>query len=92
MPENITDGNLGNQSHPLAASGTIGFTYEIDLGSEVNLDRVELVNRSGCCPERLTNFRLEVRADAGGTAGALNWSADIRTDGSNSGAEAPARG
>ncbi|MDA7881462.1 chitobiase/beta-hexosaminidase C-terminal domain-containing protein [Akkermansiaceae bacterium] len=85
VPANLTDGNLSNQSHPLASSGTLGFYYEIDLGSERNLGSVKLFNRSGCCPERLSNYRVEVRADAGGAAGAVNWSADIRTDGSNSG-------
>ena len=85
LPEHLTDGNTGNQSHPLASSGTLGFYYEIDLGSTRNLDRVELVNRSGCCPERLSNYRVEMRADAGGSAGAVNWGADIRTDGSHSG-------
>lgn len=85
VPENLTDGNTGNQSHPLASSGTLGFYYEVDLGSERNLGSIKLVNRSGCCPERLSNYRVEVRADGGGSAGAVNWSADIRTDGSNSG-------
>ena len=85
VPANLTDGNTGNQSHPLASSGTLGFYYEIDLGSERNLGSVELFNRIGCCPERLSNYRVEMRADAGGSAGTVNWSANIRTDGSNSG-------
>lgn len=85
LPSNLTDGNLSNQSHPLAASGTLGFYYEIDLGTTRNLGSLELVNRSGCCPERLSNYRVEIRADNGGSAGEVNWSADIRTDGSNSG-------
>lgn len=85
VPENITDGVLNNQSHPEASSGTIGFTYEIDLGSEFNLDRIEVVNRSGCCPQRLSNYRVKIFADGGGSPGIENWSADIRTDGSNSG-------
>lgn len=85
VPANLTDGNTGNQSHPLANSGTLGFYYEIDLGSTRNLGSVELTNRSNCCPERLSNYRVELRADNGGSAGAVNWSADIRTDGSNSG-------
>ena len=85
VPENLTDGNTANQSHPLANSGTLGFYYEIDLGSTKSLSSVDLINRSGCCPERLSNYRVEIRADAGGSAGAVNWSADIRTDGSNSG-------
>ena len=67
-PSHLTDGNFNNQSHPLASSGTLGFYYEIDLGAERNLGSVELVNRSGCCPERLTNYRVEMRADAGGSA------------------------
>lgn len=85
VPANLTDGNEANQSHPLANSGTLGFYYEIDLGSTRNLGSIDLVNRSGCCPERLSNYRVEFRADNGGSAGSVNWSADIRTDGSNSG-------
>ncbi|MDA7934673.1 lamin tail domain-containing protein [Akkermansiaceae bacterium] len=85
LPSNLTDGNLSNQSHPLAASGTLGFYYEIDLGTTRNLGSLDLVNRSGCCPERLSNYRVEIRANNGGSAGEVNWSADIRTDGSNSG-------
>lgn len=85
MAANLTDGNEANQSHPLASSGTLGFYYEIDLGSTTNLGSIGLVNRSGCCPERLSNYRVEIRADNGGSAGALTWSADIRTDGSDSG-------
>ena len=85
FPEHLTDGNTGNQSHPQASSGTLGFYYEIDLGSEKSLGSIRLTNRSGCCPERLTNYRVELRADAGGSAGAVNWSATIRSDGTNSG-------
>lgn len=85
VPGNLTDGNTSNQSHPLASSGTLGFYYEIDLGSERNLGSLNIFNRSGCCPERLSNYRVELRSDAGGAAGVVNWSANIRTDGSNSG-------
>jgi hypothetical protein len=85
LPANLTDGNTANQSHPLASSNTIGFFYEIDLGSTRNLGSVELTNRSNCCPERLSNYRVEIRADNNGAAGDVTWSADIRTDGSNSG-------
>lgn len=85
VPAHLTDGNLANQSHPLASSGTLGFYYEIDLGGSKNLASVELVNRSNCCPERLSNYRVELRADDGGTPGPVTWCADIRTDGSNSG-------
>ena len=84
-PENLTDGNTGNQSHPLAQSGTIGFFYEIDLESSRNLGSIVLHNRSGCCPERLSNYNVSVYTDANGAPGTRNWSADIRTDGSDSG-------
>lgn len=85
VPENMTDGILTNQTHPLADSGTRDFTYEVDLGKEFNLDRIELVNRSGCCPERLSRYRVSVFTDGGGAPGVQNWSADIRMDGSDSG-------
>ena len=39
----------------------------------------------GCCPERLSNFTVSILADDDGQPGAVLWSADIRTDGSNSG-------
>lgn len=84
-PANLTDGNTGNQSHPLANSNTLGFYYEIDLGSTRILGSIDVVNRIACCPERLTNYRVEIRADNNGSAGPVNWGADIRTDGSNSG-------
>ncbi len=85
IPEHLTDGILNNQSHPLASSGTIGFYYEVDLGQEYSLDRVILINRTGCCPDRLSNYRVSIFEDNNGQTGAVNWSADIRTDGSNSG-------
>ncbi len=65
VPENLTDGVLNNQTHPLASSGTLGFVYEIDLGREANFDRIILHNRSGCCPERLSDYRVTVFADGG---------------------------
>lgn len=85
VPENLTDGNLLDQSHPIASTGTLGFYFEIDLEGEHHFDRIVLHNRTGCCPERLTNYRVSAFADGGGSPGALLWSADIRTDGSNSG-------
>ena len=32
--------------------------FEIDLGEEYNVDRVEVVNRNGCCGERLENTMI----------------------------------
>ena len=83
---NITDGNLTNQSHPLAEFGTLGFTYTIDLGDSYNLVEIVLWNRVGCCPERLSNYRVSVHPDDGaGMPGEPVWTTDIRTDGTNSG-------
>ncbi|MEZ5303389.1 MAG: chitobiase/beta-hexosaminidase C-terminal domain-containing protein [Verrucomicrobiales bacterium] len=85
IPENLTDGQFNNQSHPLTATGTIGFYYRIDLGKDEALSRIIMYNRTGCCPERLSNYRVALLADNGGSPGAANWTADIRTDNSHSG-------
>ncbi len=85
-PGSLTDGDPNTFTHPEAASGTRGFYYQVDLGRFFRLDRIVLRNRAdGCCPERLSNFRVELYADSGGEPGALNWGADLRTDSSNSG-------
>jgi hypothetical protein len=84
-PASLTDGNPATFVHPLASSGTLGFYFEIDLGRTFKLDRIVLRNRNdGCCPERLTNYRVELYSDAGGENGSLNWSAIIRGDGTHS--------
>ncbi len=86
QPAAITDGDATTFTHPADAAGTLGFYYEVDLGRSYRLDRIVLRNRGdGCCTERLSDYRVEVYADSGGDTGALNWSADVRTDGSNSG-------
>ena len=83
---NINDGNVSTFTHPLASSGTTGFNYEIDLGSEQAIHHISVVNRGdGCCPERLTNYRVSLHSDNGGVAGVVLWSADVRTNGTNSG-------
>ena len=43
LPAILTDGNITNQPHPLANSGTLGFYYEIDLGNTRNLGSIELL-------------------------------------------------
>ncbi len=86
QPEGVTDGDPSTFSHPLAGSDTLGYYFEVDLGSTYELDRIVLRNRAdGCCPERLSNFAVELYADAGGESGARNWRAAVRTDGSHSG-------
>jgi hypothetical protein len=83
---NVTDGNRSNFSHP-ADSVPVGAYYQIDLGVSYGLDRIVLYNRNdGTAPERLSNYRVQLFADNAGVPGVINWSADVRTDGSNSGA------
>ncbi len=82
----LTDGDSSTISHPLNASGTLGFYFQVDLGGTFRLDRILLANRDdGCCTDRLSNFGVELYADSGGEPGTLNWSAAIRADGSDSG-------
>ncbi len=85
---NLTDGNhIGTNtiSHPATGVATLGFYYQVDLAADLALNRIVLYNRSDCCPERLTNFRVTVYADNAGVPGAVRWQASIRTDGTNSG-------
>lgn len=83
---NITDGNRSTFSHPADGAPTGAF-YTIDLGVSYGLDRVVLFNRNdGSGPERLSNYRVQLLADNAGAPGVVNWSGDLRTDGSNSGA------
>ncbi len=40
--------------------------WQVDLGREIELSRIVLWNRTGCCPERLTAFRISI-LDGNGT-------------------------
>lgn len=82
--ENLTDGDKRTFTHPNSTSGTNGFYYLIDLGRVRTLDRVVLWNRVGCCPERLRRYRVTLLADGGSVPGDVNWSADMRMDGTYS--------
>jgi len=77
----LVDGNPFNQSHPADPPAQTGFSYTVDLQGVFDLTSLELVNRTGCCPDRLSNYRVEVLSPALTTL----WSGDVRTDGSNSG-------
>ncbi len=85
-PGALTDGDPSTFTHPLAELGTRGFQYQVDLGRVYRLERIVIRGRGdGCCPERLTGYRVELFADAGGDPGPLQWSAGLRGDGSNPG-------
>jgi hypothetical protein len=82
---NLTDGNRSTFSHP-ADGAPVGAYFQIDLGTAQGLDRIVLYNRNdGAAPERLSNYRVQLFADNNGVPGAVNWTANVRTDGSNSG-------
>jgi hypothetical protein len=78
----LTDGNDNSLTHPDAPQNPGAFNFTIDLGGYYNLTSVDLRNRhDGCCPERLTNFRVEILDPSQSPV----WTGDFRTDGSNSG-------
>lgn len=85
-PAALTDGDPNTFVYPAEAAGTTGFFYQVDLGGTFRIDRILLRNRAdGCCPERLSNYRVEIHAAGDDDTGGLVWSAARRTDGSNSG-------
>lgn len=85
-PALLTDGNPDTFSHPLTDTDTLDYYFEVDLGGTFALDRILIRNRSdGCCPERLSNYDVEVYAEREGEPGERTWVARIRADGSNSG-------
>jgi hypothetical protein len=82
----IVDGNRNNVVHADTAPAA-GLAYEVDLGTDVNIEHIDIYPRQdGCCPERLANFRLSVHQDAAGAIGDSVWQADLLTaDGEDAG-------
>ena len=94
FPEsNIVDGDRGTLSHGGGTEdGAGGAAYNtpvswvVELDEAINFDHINVVNRGdGCCPDRLTNFRVSIHDDANGEIGSEVWGADLRTDMSDSG-------
>ncbi|NQT36212.1 MAG: discoidin domain-containing protein [Planctomycetes bacterium] len=86
-PTRVTDGRADTFVHGASGSATT-YAFTIDLGQPVAVDLVDIFNRGdGCCTDRLTNYRVSVHN--AGIGGAIDptpvWSADVRTDNSNSG-------
>ena len=79
---NLTDGNPATLAH-----GNLGTThnFQIDLGSPVAINQINIFGRDACCPDRLSNYRVSVHQDNGGAIGEEVWSAELHTDGSNPG-------
>lgn len=85
-PGALTDGDPSTFTHPLAETGTEGFYYEVDLGGTRRISRILLRNRAdGCCPERLSRYRVEIWTDQEGSAGENVWTTRVRSDGSHTG-------
>ncbi|PYJ01010.1 MAG: hypothetical protein DME25_19170, partial [Verrucomicrobia bacterium] len=83
--QNLTDGDLSTFSHNLDLAPA--FAYQVRLTQAVTFTRLEVFNRNdGCCPDRLSNYRVSLHPDNLGSIGPAVWSADLRTDNSNSGA------
>jgi hypothetical protein len=58
------------------------------MGSEVTITNIEIYPRQdGCCPDRLTNFRVSIHKDNNGQIGDQVWSADLYTDQTNPGSQ-----
>jgi hypothetical protein len=86
-PGTLVDGNRGSVIHgdgtggPTGIPPAAGFYYQIDLGTTVDVDHIDIWPRQdGCCPERLTNYRVSLHSDVGGAIGPEVWHADMRTD------------
>jgi len=66
-----------------------GFAYQVKLPAPLKFDSIDIYPRQdGCCPDRLTNFRVSIHNDSSGTNGPAVWTADFFTDLTNPGANA----
>lgn len=63
-PERAIDGNtsgvFGEASVSHTDTGDPTPWWEVDLGQEYDIDSIVLWNRTDCCSERLTNFRVSI--------------------------------
>jgi hypothetical protein len=84
-PGLITDGARGTIAHGNTGLAA-GFGYTVDLGLEVTMNHINVIARQdGCCPDRLTNYRLSVFKDNNGAPGDQVYSIDLHTDQTNPG-------
>ena len=64
VPERAIDGNTNGSWGAGSVTHTDGTTannwWQVELGSDMPIEDVVLYNRSDCCGERLSNFRLSV--------------------------------
>src|SRR5262249_4232311 len=63
-----------------------GYHYDLNLGAVATIQTIKIIARQdGCCPERLSNYRVSVHSDDAGAIGPEVWGASLHTDGSNPG-------
>jgi len=87
----LTDGNRQATFHG-DTDPTPGFRYEIDMGIEVFIDHINLwARQDGCCPERLSNYRVTVHGAGAAGIGPEVWGATVHGDGSNPGSGSGAK-
>src|SRR5690242_1310536 len=85
LPRQLIDGAKSPQIHG-DVNLTPGFAYKIDLGKDYSVNELKFYPRQdGCCPERLTKFRVSLYSDDPDAGGTEIWGADQFTDGSNPG-------
>ncbi len=72
-----TDGVYPNGSTTHTATGDAAPWWEVDLLGSFALDRIVLWNRTDCCTDRLSNFRVSLLDGAREVV----WSEDFFTDG-----------
>lgn len=58
------------------------FFYTVNLGAPVKLSQIQVwARQDGCCPERLTNYRVSVHDDNAGAPGPAKWQVVLHDDG-----------
>jgi hypothetical protein len=62
-----TDGawNAGSVTHT-ADNGSVNPWWQVDLGADYNVNKIQIWNRTDCCRERLTNYRIWTSTATGG--------------------------
>lgn len=84
----LVDGSRGNLVHGNEVIES-PFFYTVNLGTKVKLSRIVVwARQDGCCPERLTHYKVSVHDDNAGAPGNAVWEATLHGDASNPGSAA----
>jgi hypothetical protein len=93
FPALLVDGDrsgIGNLLIHGATGLPAGYAYWLNLGADYAISEIKIYPRQdGCCPERLSNFRVSVHENSfDDTIDFEVWGADLFTDGTNPGSTA----